>query len=165
MKKLNHILVCAFVLFFSYAFNGNVKAQQPTWESYSGYMSAANSIMYKALGAMCHANYVANAANNAGNSQHLNSRLNSLSVALAGMQSNIATLQSIPNTLASPGLLEEISNIVNAHSLATSALNACINSFTSGAPVPGAAANTVRDMLLALKNAGPCIRREIQEIV
>ena len=104
------------------------------------------------------ANYVANHTSGNGNQAQFNLRFARI------IQTRVVVLFDLAIQMGAPGLMAEAEEIMEGYSNAQTAYNTIANQVSAGLPVPYQAAQDLQASLFALRDAAPCIRREIQEL-
>jgi hypothetical protein len=124
----------------------------------------ANQITAIAIARTADANYIANHASGNGNAAQMNQRMARLGSGLQSIQTRVAILFDIALQTSASGLKAEAEMIMSGYSAAQISYNAIINQVSAGLPMPQQAAQDLQSQLFALRDASPCIRREIQEL-
>jgi hypothetical protein len=124
----------------------------------------ADRITAIAIARTADANYVANHASGNGNANQFNLRLARLGNGLQNIQNNAVILFDLAFQQGAPGLRAEAQMFLDQYAAAQAAYSAIVNQVSAGLPVPAQAAQDLRSSLFGLRDASPCIRREIQEL-
>lgn len=124
----------------------------------------ANQVTLIAIARTPDANYVANHASGNGNQAQFNLRFARIGNGLQNIQSRVTILFDLAIQFGATGIVAEAEEIMDGYSGAMAAYNAISNQVSAGLPVPVQAAQDLQASLFALRDASPCIRREIQEL-
>lgn len=154
--------LCALVIFCTTLLPNATLAQSCT--SCATMQAAADRITQVAIQSTSDANYVANHSSGNGNANQFNQRLVRLGNALLTIRTDLMQINDLSIQGGFDGLQKESSEIMGAYQDAQSAYRAIDIQLSAGLPVPTQAALDLRDAITALRDASPCIRREIQEL-
>lgn len=154
--------LCLFACLFLTLFTLQVHAQPSS--ALALLQQQANQITLIAIARTPDANFVANHATGNGNAAQFNLRFARIGNGLQNIQTRVAILYDVAIQIGATGLMEEAQEIMNGYSAAMAAYNTISNQVSAGLPVPVQAAQNLQASLFALRDASPCIRREIQEL-
>lgn len=124
----------------------------------------ANQITEISIARTADANYIANHTGGNGNAAQFNQRLARIGNGLQNIQTHVVVLFDLAIQMGAPGMMAEAEEVMEGYSNAQTAYNAITNQVSAGLPVPFQAAQDLQASLFALRDASPCIRREIQEL-
>lgn len=124
----------------------------------------AQDISESAIRSMPDVNYLVTQSESGSLPHLLQMRLNRVGDNLDQIEAASNTLMNMAAATGYPGLIEEAAEIKGHYQAARSSFQAIVSRVSAGFGVPASAAQTLQTQMVALREAGPCIRREIQEL-